>query len=322
MKRGKNRSHPVRVRIYRFLHLLGPEIETKLHSRFMVLLVLVSAVSLVLSSEPSIASRYFPLFVTLEAFASSFFLLEYLLRLWSSPEQNPDRSSLSCRLHYVFSVMGMVDLASFLPFFLLAAGYDQASVLILLQLMRLFKLTRYSPAFGLLADVLKDEAESLLVAITLMFIIFIFASVGIYTFEHEVQPEAFGSIPHAMWWAIVTLTTVGYGDVTPVTVYGKIFATLITIVGVGLVSLPAGIIASGFTEQLRLRREQFQSEVEQLIDEDGELTEQDLAELNTDRKELGLNRDKAQLIISQVQNREKGHRKRNPSENGKSGNQE
>jgi len=310
MKRRKTSSHPVRVRIYRFLHLLGPELERKLHSRFMILLVLISAVALVLSSEPSIADDYFPWFMVLEAFASSIFLLEFLLRFWSSPEQNPTQSTLSCRLRYVFSIMGLVDLASFLPFFLLAAGYDQTSVLVLLQLMRLFKLTRYSPAFGLLADVLKDEAESLLVAITLMFIIFIFASVGIYTFEHEVQPEAFGSIPHAMWWAIVTLTTVGYGDVTPVTVYGKIFATLITIVGVGLVSLPAGIIASGFTEQLRLRSERFQSEVEQLIDEDGELTEQDLADLNTDRKELGLNSDKAQLIISQVQNREQGHLKR------------
>ncbi|HHL34395.1 MAG TPA: ion transporter [Desulfobulbaceae bacterium] len=315
MIRGKSTSQSVRVRIYRFLHLLGPEVEKKLHSRCMVLLVLASAVALVLSSEPSIADHYFLLFMILEAFASSIFLLEYLLRLWSSPEQDLNRSTLSCRLHYVFSVMGLVDLASFLPFFLLASGYDQTSVLILLQLMRLFKLTRYSPAFGLLADVLKDEAESLLVAITLMFIIFIFASVGIYTFEHEVQPEAFGSIPHAMWWAIVTLTTVGYGDVTPVTVYGKIFATLITIVGVGLVSLPAGIIASGFTEQLRLRRERFQSEVEQLIDEDGELTEQDLADLNTDRKELGLNSDKAQLIISQVKNREQGYRRKYQAKN-------
>ena len=318
MSRDTITSQSVRVRIYRFLHLLGPEVEKKIHSRFMVLLVLVSAIALVLSSEPSIASKYFPLFMTLEAFASSFFLLEYLLRLWSSPEQNPDRPTLSCRLHYVFSVMGLVDLASFLPFFLLASGYDQTSVLILLQLMRLFKLTRYSPAFGLLADVLKDEAESLMVAMTLMFIIFIFASVGIYTFEHEIQPEAFGSIPHAMWWAIVTLTTVGYGDVTPVTVYGKIFATLITIVGVGLVSLPAGIIASGFTEQLRLRRERFESEVEQLIREDGELTEQDMEDLNTDRRELGLNRDKAQLIISQVQNRERNYRRRKQSPIGKS----
>jgi voltage-gated potassium channel len=87
----------------------------------------------------------------------------------------------------------------------------------LLQLLRLLKLTRYSPAFALIADVLKGEAESLLVSVMLMFIIFIFASVGIYTFEHQVQPLAFGSIPHAMWWAIVTLTTVGYGDVTPQT---------------------------------------------------------------------------------------------------------
>jgi voltage-gated potassium channel len=294
--------------MYIFLHLRGSELQRKLHSRTMIALVFVSAVALVLTSEPTIAARYALLFTALEAVASSVFLLEFLLRLWTSPEQDPERSALSCRLGYLFSVMGLVDIASFLPLFLLAAGYHQTPVLMLLQLLRLFKLTRYSPAFGLLADVLRDEAESLLVSIMLMFIIFIFASVGIYTCEREVQPEAFGSIPHAMWWAIVTLTTVGYGDVTPVTVEGKIFATLITIVGVGLVSLPAGIIASGFTEQLRLRRERFQSEVEELIRVDGDLSARDMEDLDLDRKELGLNRSNAELIISRVQHREQGLR--------------
>ncbi len=302
----------MRSSIYQFLQLKGSELERKIHSRSMILLVFVSAVALVLTSEPTIADRYALVFAVLEAVASGIFLVEFLLRLWSSPEQDPDRSPLSCRLRYVFSVMGLVDIASFLPFFLLLAGWHQTSLLMLLQLLRLFKLTRYSPAFGLLADVLRNEAESLLVSIMLMFIIFIFASVGIYTCEHEVQPQAFGSIPHAMWWAIVTLTTVGYGDVTPVTVHGKIFATLITIVGVGLVSLPAGIIASGFTEQLRLRRERFQSEVEELIRIDGDLSVQDMEDLDMDRKELGLSHDNAELIISRVQHQEQGLRNRRP----------
>jgi voltage-gated potassium channel len=274
----------------------------------MIVLVFISAVALVLTSEPTIARRYSLFFTSLEGLASGIFLVEFLSRLWSSPEQDRNQSPASCRLGYLFSVMGLVDLASFLPFFLLMAGYHQTSTLMLLQLLRLFKLTRYSPAFGLLADVLRNEAESLLVSVMLMFIIFIFASVGIYTCERQVQPDAFGSIPHAMWWAIVTLTTVGYGDVTPVTVEGKIFATLITIVGVGLVSLPAGIIASGFTEQLRLRRERFQSEVEELIRVDGDLSTRDMEDLDHDRKELGLNRSNAELIISRVRHREQGLR--------------
>ncbi|HFQ89051.1 MAG TPA: ion transporter [Desulfobulbus sp.] len=269
---------------------------------FMVALIFASSMALVLTTEPSIMYRYRqPLFIT-EVMASLIFMIEYVTRLWSCPEQDPAGTppAWRCRIRYAGSFMGLVDLLSFLPFLLVLSGVTESPGLMLLQLTRLFKLTRYSPAFDLLADVLHDEMESLLVSVMLMFVIFIFASVGIYIFEHQVQPRAFGSIPKAMWWAIVTLTTVGYGDVTPITVQGRIFATLITVVGVGLVSLPAGIIASGFTEQLRMRRERFQSEVEQLIREDGALSREDISHLEQDRQELGINRDKADLIISQV----------------------
>ncbi|WP_456386670.1 ion transporter [Desulfolithobacter sp.] len=271
---------------------------------FMVVVIFSSSIALVLTSEPAVEIRFGRLLGAVEVVASLTFMVEYLLRIWTAPEQYPLRSPWSSRVRYLTSFMGLVDLFSFLPSLIMLAGGQQTPILMLLQLTRLLKLTRYSLAFDLLADVLRDEAESLLVSVMLMFIILIFASVGIYTFEHQVQPEAFGSIPHAMWWAIVTLTTVGYGDVTPVTVQGKIFATLITVVGVGLVSLPAGIIASGFTEQLRLRRERFQSEVEQLLQDDGHLSSEDMGQLERDRQELGINRDKAELIISQVQQRE------------------
>ncbi len=271
---------------------------------FMVALIFASSMALVLTTEPSIMDRYHrPLFTT-EAMTSLLFLIEYLVRLWRCPDQDPagtpGATAWRCRIRYAGSFMGVVDLLSFLPFLLMLCGVAESPGLMLLQLTRLFKLTRYSPAFNLLADVLRDEMESLLVSVMLMFVIFIFASVGIYIFEHQGQPQAFGSIPKAMWWAIVTLTTVGYGDVTPITVEGRVFATLITVVGVGLVSLPAGIIASGFTEQLRMRRERFQSEVEQLISEDGALSREDIHHLEQDRQELGINREKADLIISQV----------------------
>ena len=298
----------MRVFIFNLLHLKGTPLQSRIVRICMIILILASSTALVLTSEPSLEKRYGSLFSLLEALASLIFLVEYLLRLWSSPEAGPQQDAWWMRVRYIFSFMGLVDLSSFLPFFFILAGFRQTPALMFLLLLRLIKLTRYSPAFRLLADVLKDEAESLLVSGMLMFIIFIFASVGIYTFEHQVQPEAFGSIPHAMWWAIVTLTTVGYGDVTPITAEGKIFATLITVVGVGLVSLPAGIIASGFTEQLRLRRERFLSEVEHLIHEDGTLSQQDMCDLEQDRRELGLDRDKAELIISQVKQRESRRR--------------
>ncbi len=276
----------------------------KFLSGFLITLIFTSSICLVLTTEPSIEQRYGHILWLYEGFASLVFMVEYILRFWSCPEGYRRQGAFKCRLRYITSFMGFVDLFSFLPFFLMVLGWSQTPQLMLVQLLRLLKLTRYSVAFDLLADVLRDEAESLLVSVMLMFIILVFASVGIFIFEHNVQPGAFGSIPKAMWWAIVTLTTVGYGDVTPVTVQGKIFATFITIAGVGLVSLPAGIIASGFTEQLRLRREKFELEVEQMIHDDGRLTKEEMGVLEEDRQKLGLTKDNAQLIIDQVTARE------------------
>ncbi len=267
----------------------------------LIIVIVLSSICLVFTTEPVLAQKFSTLFWYVEAVSSCVFFAEYLYRFWKIKSTHPFTSTIELRIRYLISPLGVIDLFSFLPFFLIILGWSQTPQLMLLQLLRLFKLTRYSMAFHLLADVLKDEAESLMVSVVLMFIILIFASVGIYIFEHDVQPTAFGSIPKAMWWAIVTLTTVGYGDVTPTTVQGKIFATFITIAGVGLVSLPAGIIASGFTEQLRLRRERFQMEVESLIKRDGTLSAEDMEQLEEDRQELGLTKDNAQLIIDQVE---------------------
>jgi len=273
----------------------------------LVLSVILSSVCLVLQTEPSL-SPYKRIFVVMENLATTIFALEYLYRLHFAWKNHDQWQGIK---KYVFSFLGIIDLLSFLP--QLIPLPLNPSVLLTLKLTRLFKITRYSSAFTLLKDVLQDEAESLLVSMVLMFILVMFASIGIYVCERNVQPQVFGSIPRAMWWAIVTLTTVGYGDVTPITPQGKIFATLITIAGVGLVSLPAGIIASGFTEQMRLRREQFALEVEELL-EDGSLSKADLTKLEQDRKRLGLDETRANLIISQVKHKEikpgKKHKRR------------
>ncbi len=275
----------------------------------MIAMIVISSVALVLNTEPDISGRFHAILNAVEAMACLLFITEYLFRIWKAGSRRGS-TAWKRRMRYILSLMGVVDLLSFLPSLVIMAGVPTTPLLLTMQLLRLIKLARYSLAFKLLAEVLRNEAESLLVSFVLMLIILVFASVGIYTFEHNVQPLAFGSIPSAMWWAIVTLTTVGYGDVTPVTVEGKIFATLITLVGVGLVSLPAGIIASGFTEQLRMRREQFQSEVEELIQDDGRLSREDMGQLERDRQELGINKGKARLIIRQVSQREKRRHRR------------
>jgi len=260
----------------------------------MIVLICLSCVMLVMHTEQKIYQKFSSIFFLVELISSSIFAAEYLYRIHRS-------LFLGANKNYIFSFMGIIDLLSFLPFFLLLSHLLNAPGILQLQLCRLIKLTRYFPAFNMLADVLHYESESLIVSVVLMFIVVIFASVGIYVFEHNIQPDVFGSIPRAMWWAIVTLTTVGYGDVTPITPAGKIFATFITLAGVGLVSLPAGIIASGFTEQLRIRRKRFEMKVEQLLDDDGKLSNADLSKLEEDRKILGLNKEGADLIISEIQ---------------------
>ena len=276
----------------------------------MIILICISSLTLLMFTEQQIHKQYFLAFSTFELFSSFIFAIEFLIRIYLAYNSQPhndlhNHHILSFKfkhsLYYIVSFMGFIDLFSFLPSLFYYLHLTDTQAILLLQLCRLFKLTRYFPAFNMLIDVLRYETESLTVSVVLMFIVVIFASVGIYIFEHKIQPDVFGSIPRSMWWAIVTLTTVGYGDVTPITPAGKIFATFITLAGVGLVSLPAGIIASGFTEQLRIRRKRFEMEVEQLLNDDGELSRDDLSKLEHDRKILGLDKAGADLIISQIQ---------------------
>ncbi len=269
--------------------------EKNLEKLIYIPVICISSFLLVLVTEPTIKKEFGKIFKFEEVIVSLIFLGEYFYRILKAKS----------KFKYIFSFLGIIDLLSFLPFYIGLLNIFNYNTILLLQLSRLLKLIRYFHGFKLLGDVLKEEAESLMVAIAVMFIIVIFASVGIYIFEHNVQPETFGSVPRAMWWAIVTLTTVGYGDVTPVTPQGKIFATFITIAGVGLVSLPAGIIASGFTEQLRLRREKFEMEVEHLVHDDGKLSKDDIKKLDRYREDLGIDREVAKIIIKHILQKEK-----------------
>ena len=139
--------------------------------------------------------------------------------------------------------------AAFLPFYLSAFFALDLRFLRVLRLLRILKLTRYSPALETFARVLRNERKPLVAALLMLGVLHIFVSSLMFVFEQSAQPEAFGSIPAALWWGIVTLTTVGYGDVAPVTVGGKIFGGLVTVMGVAMFALPAGILASGFNQE-------------------------------------------------------------------------
>lgn len=183
--------------------------------------------------------------------------------------------------------MALVDLCAILPFYLGMLFTLDLRFLRALRLLRIFKLTRYSTALSTLLKVLRDEAQSFGAAFLILFVIMIIASSGVYLFEHKAQPEAFSSIPEAAWWSVATLTTVGYGDVTPVTVGGKIFGIVIMIIGIGMVALPAGILASAFSEELRQRRIEYQDLAATVL-EDGQITPQERQVMEATRIRLGL----------------------------------
>lgn len=187
------------------------------------------------------------------------FIVDYIMRVWvaaEAPEMH-GATSLKKRSTYIFSPMGMIDLFSFLPSLVLLLSPESVShdysFLKLLTAVRILKLTRYSASLSILATVYRENFSTLFAATIIMVILSFTAAAGIYVFERDIQSEAFGSIPKAMWWAIVTLTTVGYGDLVPVTLGGKLFGAVIMIAGVGIAAIPAGIFASSFVRLIRER---------------------------------------------------------------------
>lgn len=201
------------------------------------LLILLFLIEYTIETMPELASYSTALSHINDVF-TGLFLLEYILRVWSSPKP----------FGYIFSFMGLIDFLSVIP--RLLSGTDLKGLRIV-RIVRIGKLFR-NPKLKQAGDRLLSVFESIkneLVLFSVLAVVFIYvSSVGIYYFEHMVQPEGFGSIPKCFWWAIVTLTTVGYGDFYPVTIGGKVFTAVVTVVGIAIVAIPSGLIASGLIE--------------------------------------------------------------------------
>ncbi len=212
--------------------------------------------AIIVESIDAVAAIYQPLFDTFELVSVAIFTAEYLLRVWVCID-NADgkyRGSFLGRLRYMATPMALIDLIVILPFYLsFVIGID-LRVLRILRLLRILKLTRYSGAWALFAAVLYGQRRTLYMAGFLMIIMLVLSASLMYLIEHDAQPQAFADIPSAMWWSLVTLTTVGYGDVTPVTVGGKVLGGFVTILGLGMYALPAAILASGFMQELSKRQ--------------------------------------------------------------------
>lgn len=215
----------------------------------LVITIILSVFCSVLETEPLIFAQYSTLFSIIEIFATTIFILEYILRLWCIGEDEKYNGILG-RVKYALTPTALLDLITIMPFFL-SLSLDNVAftkILRLLRIIRLMKLGAFSESIEIISVTIKRQLPELLVSLGLAIALILFASSIIYLVESAAQPEQFGSIPRAMWWAVVTLTTVGYGDMYPITPLGKLLAASISFFGIALVALPAGILASGFTE--------------------------------------------------------------------------
>ena len=186
------------------------------------------------------------------------FTIEYLLRLWTSNLLYPNENPAKARIIYIFSFMAIIDLLAILPFYLpilIPIDLRVLRALRIVRLFRLFKINRYTNALSTIGKVFKTKASQLLSSMFVVALLILISSVLMYNIESAAQPDKFDNAFSGLWWAIATLTTVGYGDIYPVTVFGKILSTIIAILGIGLVAVPTGIITSGFMEAVQHNEE-------------------------------------------------------------------
>lgn len=267
--------------------------------RFIVGLIILNGIAVMLETNNDIYSRFFQIFTLFELFSVEIFTIEYLARAWVIPEHSRyrDMPPWRARVSYLLSPLALVDLLAIAPFFLSLLIPIDLRYLRLFRLLRLLKLTHYFDGLHVFISVLRREAGAIAGALLTMLILIILSACLIFTVENAAQPGHFSSIAQAIWWAVVTLTTVGYGDITPITFAGKFLAIIIMLLGVGAMALPAGIMAARFTEELQARREMMAGKVIDAL-KDGTLDAEESVAIERLQKELGLSTEEVRRIIS------------------------
>jgi voltage-gated potassium channel len=222
----------------------------------MVTAIVLNAAAIVLATVKSLASAHGGLFAVVDNVALALFALDYAARIWTAPEDQDIAAGgpWSARLTYLLSPLGIIDLIALLPLCLELFVRADSDWFRVLRLAAVLKITRHAPALQLFVSVIRNESQVLLSALLAMTVNWVLVSAVIFALEHEAQPDVFSSMPQAMWWAIVTMATVGYGDIVPVSPAGRVFGGLVMVLGIASVAVPAGILATGFAAELRKRR--------------------------------------------------------------------
>lgn len=273
---------------------------------FLFSLIILNVAAVTLESIASVRTRWQDQLTAFELVSVFIFTVEYLLRIWSAPEHQDlsGETGSQKRKAYIFSFTGVIDLLAILPYLLQLIGLSaDMRMLRVLRLARLLKISHYTSALEDLMSAIYSERKAFLAALYLLILALFLSSSLIYVAENEVQPDVFSSIPETMWWSIVTLTTVGYGDVSPVTAVGKLIGATTAMMGVCSIALLTGIIGAGFSNQMSKKKAALALKVSEVL-EDGVITNEEAVELARLQEKLDLSDDQMTAIISGLQNRQ------------------
>lgn len=262
------------------------------------ILILLNITAVCLESIKDIGNKYERSFYYFEMFSVFIFGIEYLLRVWSAParEDLGQGSSFIKRLKYIFSFTGLIDFVAIIPSIITYFGGLDLRWLRVLRLLRLLKISNYSSAIEDFFSAIMADWRSFSAALYLVLVALFLSSALMYIAENESQPDKFSSIPETMWWSLITLTTVGYGDVSPITPFGKIIGAFTAIMGVCTVALLTGIVASAFANQRAQRTAILEAEINQALS-DGVISDIEAKKIEKLRKELNLSPEHSRSLM-------------------------
>ncbi len=315
-KGHSNNSSLVSLRLKTY-QLLEGNINTSLTSQIvnisLIIVIVINVIAVILESESSFSQAFHSELLWLERISLSIFTIEYLLRFWASVEarQYKNLSSFKARLRYFFTPMALIDLIAILPFIIVMFFTIDLRVLRLIRILRLLKLTHYFKGFNIFIIVLSKEIQSITISFMVMIFLIIIAASLMHSVEGHIQPEAFGSIINSFWWAVVTMTTIGYGDVVPITTAGKFVATFIMLIGVGVVALPAAMLAARFGEELRERKKNLSVHIKEAL-ANGDIDEREHEYLSNLANRLELQPEDLERSINLLEQSHKNYQNKQP----------
>ena len=262
-------------------------------------LIVLNVIAVILESVEYWSVVHGPIFRAFDIISVGLFTLEYLTRLWGAVDLPSPRfrHPVWGRLRWALSPSAIIDLLAIAPFYIGIVIDVDLRVLRVLRIMRILKLSRYSIALTVIVDVIRQEIRSIGAMLIVFAVVVVLSGSMVYLAEHHAQPEVFRDIPSSLWWSVVTITTLGYGDMVPVTVMGKILAAMTAITGLGMIALPSGFLASGFAEQLRLRRQEYRTLVDDVLGKKGQIGIRQRRALDEARESLNLTEEEAIEIL-------------------------